>query len=328
MTEKVTMIARICVIAAALAAGLSPVWAGDMEPMSGMDAAGNDKAKMENGAMPGMQMPAAKQKAGAPAGAPSGDKSTMKQDAGMDGPMSMQGGSAPPDARDPRAYSGGEDFGPIPPPRMGDREARAALLIDRLEAVHTGGNASAAYDMQAWFGRDYDRAVVKAEGDVDRGVSQDAQTELLWSHSVSTYWDTQLGARYDSGIGPNRRWLAFGIQGLAPYWFNVDATAYVGDSGRAALQVKAEYDLLLTQKLILQPRFETNFYSKRDAARALGSGLSDLNVGVRLRYEIRREFAPYIGIEWAGKFGGTADYLAAGQGNSDTRVVAGLRLWY
>ena len=137
------------------------------------------------------------------------------------------------------------------------------------------------------------------------------------------------GLRYDSGIAPDRKWLAVGVQGLAPYWFEVDAAAYIGEQGRTALRLSAEYELLLTQKLVLQPRVEANFYGQRDAARELGAGLSSLITGVRLRYEIRREFAPYVGVEWGGKFGGTADYArATGVRAHETRVVAGVRFWY
>ena len=242
---------------------------------------------------------------------------------------SMQGGSAPPDARDPHAYSGGYDFGPIPRLRLADELSMGSLLMNRLESVNTGDNTFATYDLQAWFGRDYDRAVLKAEGDYDNGKLQEASTELLWGHAVATFWDMQLGVRYDSGEEPNRTWLALGIQGLAPYWFELDTTAYVGDEGRTAVSVEAEYELLFTQKLILQPRLEANAYGKRDAERGLGSGLSDLSAGLRLRYEIRREFAPYVGVEWARKFGETADFArAAGNDTSETRLVAGLRFWF
>lgn len=247
--------------------------------------------------------------------------------AGMDH-GSMQGGSPPPDARDPHAYSGGYDFGPFPL-RLGDQHNFGSLLVDNLESVRTKDNSSTAYDLQAWFGRDYDRAVLKGEGDIDDGKLQDARTELLWGHAVAAYWDTQLGARYDSGVGKDRGWLAFGIQGLAPYWFEVDVTAYVGEHGRTAFRFAAEYELLLTQKLVLQPSIEANFYGKRDVERELGSGLSDLTAGIRLRYEIRREFAPYVGIEWAGKFGATADNArVAGNDTKETRFVAGLRFWF
>jgi copper resistance protein B len=242
---------------------------------------------------------------------------------------SMQGGSAPPDARDPHAYSGGYDFGPITPPHMGDVHNFYGLLVDRLERVRTRENSSTEYDLQAWYGRDYDRAVLKAEGEIDDGEHHELSTELLWSHAVAAYWNTQLGVRHDGGIEPSRTWLAFGAQGLAPYWFEVDITGYVGEHGRTALSIEAEYELLLTQKLVLQPRIEANIHGKRDAARELGSGLSDLTAGVRLRYEIRREFAPYIGVERGGKFGGTADFVRAeGKPAKETRVVAGLRFWF
>jgi len=241
----------------------------------------------------------------------------------------MQGGSAPADARDPHAYSDGYDFGPIPRPRFADEHRFASLLVDRLEWVHTSDTTATTYDLQAWYGRDYDRAVLKAEGDVDGGKLQEARTELLWGHAAATYWDTQLGVRYDSGVDPDRSWLAFGVQGLAPYWFEFDATGYMSDAGHSALRLDASYDLLFTQRLILQPRLEADFYGKRDAKRQLGSGLSDLAVGVRLRYEIRREFAPYLGIEWASKYGGTANYARAAGGSKDeTRLVAGVHFWF
>lgn len=242
---------------------------------------------------------------------------------------SMQGGSAPSDARDPHVYSDGLTFGPDRQLKMADEHNFHSLLVDRLEAVHTNDQTHTAYDLQLRYGRDYNRLVLKAEGEVADGRTEAARTELLWGHAVAAYWDTQLGVRYDSGTGPARGWLAFGVEGLAPYWFDLEATAYVGDEGRSALRFALEYELLLTQKLVLQPRIETNFYGKRDAELALGSGLSSAVAGLRLRYEIRREFAPYVGIEWAGKYGGTADYArAAGEEAKVTRLVAGLRFWF
>jgi copper resistance protein B len=334
MTEKVTMPSKrvSLVTAIMLLIGLPPVWAqdpaaptaaaGEMEAMPGMD-----HSQMNYDAMPGMEQ----SKDADAAAEKTGDMGAMNHDAGgMDhGSMSMQGGSPPPDARDPHAYSGGEDFGPIPRPRMGDEDKFGMLMLDRLEAVRTDDNTSTAYDMQAWYGRDYDRAVLKAEGDIDAGKLMEARTELLWGHALAAYWNTQLGVRHDSGEGPDRDWLAFGIQGLAPYWFELDIAAYVGESGRSTLRLEAEYELLLTQRLILQPRVEANVHGKRDVERGLGSGLADVSAGLRLRYEIRREFAPYVGVEWAGQYGATADYArAAGDDTRETRIVAGLRMWY
>ncbi len=241
----------------------------------------------------------------------------------------MQGGSAPPDARDPHAYADGYGFGSILRPRFADEKNFASLRMDRLEAVRSDNNTAALYDLQAWFGRDYDRLVLKAEGGVDNGKLEEASTELLWGHAVATYWNAQMGLRYDSGEEPGRTWLALGMQGLAPYWFELDITGYVGEQGRTALSLEAEYDILFTQRLILQPRLEADAYGKEDAERGIGAGLSELSAGLRLRYEIRREFAPYVGVEWAEKFGGTADYArAAGLDSSEARAVAGVRFWF
>ncbi len=247
-----------------------------------------------------------------------------------------QGGSAPANARDPHAYSGGYSIESgkyaLPGPRilkLADEYNFASLLVDRLETVRASDNSSITYGLQAWYGRDYDRLVLKAEGNVDNGKVDEASTEVLWSHAVATYWDGQLGLRYDSGEDSGRTWLAFGLQGLAPYWFELDITGYVSEEGHTALALETEYEILLTQKLILTPRIEMNFYGKDDAGRGIGSGLSELSTGLRLRYEIRREFAPYIGVEWAGTHGGTADYArVAGLNVRETRMVAGLRFWF
>lgn len=297
-------------------AWLAPGWA--QEPATKPDAMpGMDHSQMDHSKM-GHDMP--------PKEAATGDAmgEGMKMDHG-----SMQGGDPPPDARDPHAYSDGYDFGPIPRHRMADEQRFGSLLVDRFESARSADNGFTAYELQGRYGGDYDRAVLKAEGEVDGGKLHEARTELLWSHAVASYWDTQLGLRYDSGEKPERTWLAFGVQGLAPYWFELDATAYVGESGRSALRLEAEYELLLTQKLILQPRVEANFYGKRDAQRELGSGLSDAALGLRLRYEIRREFAPYVGLERSNKYGGSADFARAeGKPTSELRLVAGLRFWF
>jgi len=243
--------------------------------------------------------------------------------------VSTQGGSAPPGARDPNAYADGYGFGSLMPPHTSDQRSFAAVLANRFEAVWTDDNNFAAYDIMAWYGKTFDRAVLKAEGRVDDGAIQEARSELLWSHAVDVHWDAQLGVRYDSGVDPSRGWLAFGVEGLAPYWFDVEASAYAGDQGRTALRLAARYELLFTQRLILQPRFEANFYGKPDPERRQGAGLSDLAAGLRLRYEIRREFAPYVGIEWTGQFGATADFARTdGRDPGETRYVAGLRFWY
>ena len=285
-----------------------PVWAQSQDPHAGH----------------GMSAPATQDAdpAGKDGGVP-GMNATSVMDMG-----SMQSGSAPPDARDPHAYSGGYTFGPDRL-RLADEHSFGSLLMDRFEVVRSDGNTSAVYDLQAWYGRTFDRVVLKAEGEYDGGRFEEARTELLWSHAVAAFWDAQLGLRHDGGEGPNRTWLAFGVQGLAPYWFEIDVTAYLGEQGRSALNLEAEYELLLTQKWILQPRIEADFHGKDDRERGIGSGLSAITAGIRLRYEIRREFAPYLGVEWAGTFGGTKDLVrAAGEDTSEARLVVGLRFWF
>ncbi|MEQ8289037.1 MAG: copper resistance protein B [Gammaproteobacteria bacterium] len=249
--------------------------------------------------------------------------------------MQMQGGSAPEDARDPHDYADGYTLteGPYAQPgvrqlKLADEHAFWAVLGDRLEYSESDG--STLYDFQGWYGTTFDRFYVKAEGDIVDDRLESSQTEVFWSHAVNAFFDTQLGVRFDQyDEGKNRRWLALGILGLAPYWFELDVTAYLGENGRTAVNLEAEYELLLTQRLILQPRTELNLYGKEDRANGLGDGLTDLEIGVRLRYEFSRQFAPYIGVEWSSAFGETADYLrAAGENDSDTRFVAGLRFWF
>lgn len=303
---------------------------------------GMDHSKMDHGSthsnastMPA-DSPSAMNHAGTDGGQP-GENAGEAEMAGMDhGDMHMQGGPAPADARDPHAYSDGYvlDSGIYAMPgtrqlRLADEHSFGSVLFDRLQRVGNQDVNATSYDAQAWFGRDYNRLVVKAEGEVSKGKLQDARTELLWGHAIAPYWDTQLGARYDSGTGPDRSWLAFGFQGLAPYWFETSATAYVSGSGRTALRLEAEYEILLTQKLILQPHVEVNLYGKDDDAREIGSGLSTGVAGLRLRYEISRQFAPYIGVERASKYGRTADMArASGESTAETLWVAGVRFWF
>lgn len=297
-----------------------------------------DHSKMDHSNMPGMDKPADGKPAMDHSAMDHGSQPGAKQEmAGMDhGDMKMQGGPAPADARDPHMYSGGTtlDTGAyaLPPSerlRLADEHMFGGVLVDRLERGYTRDGNSTAYDSQAWFGNAYNRLVIKAEGEVSKGELQESRTEVLWGHAIATFWDTQLGVRFDNGVGPDRGWLALGVQGLAPYWFEVDATAYVGDQGRTAFRLGAEYELLLTQKLILQPRIELNVYGKSDAERGIGSGLSETQAGLRLRYEFSRQFAPYVGVERASMFGKTADLARAeGEKTGETRWVAGVRFWF
>lgn len=201
------------------------------------------------------------------------------------------------------------------------------VLVDQLEGRFGAGN-SFRWEGEAWAGTDENRLWLKSEGEVADGRAEDGQQQILYDRPISPFFDLQAGLRSDIDSRPGRTWAALGIQGLAPGFFEVSATGYASDTGHYAAKFEASYDLLLTQRLVLQPQAEMNFYSKSDPARRIGSGLSDLDAGLRLRYEIGRKFAPYIGATFAQKFGGTADYARAdGERRSDLRLVFGVRAW-
>jgi copper resistance protein B len=212
---------------------------------------------------------------------------------------------------------------------MDDTAPIGMVLVDRLEWRGGAGASAGAWNAQAWYGGDYDKFWLKTEGERTRGRTEDARADLLWDRIVARWWSLQLGARRDFGSGPPRTWAAIGVQGLGPQWFDIEATIYAGDGGRTAARLQAQYELLFTQRLILQPELEANLYGKGDPQRGLGPGLSDLELGLRLRYEIWRECAPYIGVTWNRAFGATADFRRTdGEGIGDARVVAGVRAWF
>jgi copper resistance protein B len=208
---------------------------------------------------------------------------------------------------------------------MDDAALQGSLLVDELERRASG----VGWDVQAWFGGDYHKLWVKAEGDARDGKVHDARTEVLWDRAASRWWNLQAGLRHDSGEGPGRDWAALGVRGIAPFFIELDAAAYLGEQGRTAARLALHQDWLLTQRLVLQPSLEVDAYGKADPARSLGSGIAQLRVGLRLRYELRREFAPYAGLQWERAIGATADLRrAAGEDAGDVHAVAGLRFWF
>ena len=200
-------------------------------------------------------------------------------------------------------------------------------LLDEFEG-RFGKDSSFRWEGEAWAGTDLSRVYLRTEGEVTNGNVEDGQQELLYARPISTYFNLQGGLRYDLDSRPGRGWAAFGIEGLAPQFFHVSATGYANDEGHLAAKLEGSYDLLLTQTLILQPQAELNFYSKDDPVRRIGSGLSDIDLGLRLRYEISRKFAPYIGLTYENKFGGSADFASAARERpSALRFTAGVRIW-
>lgn len=203
------------------------------------------------------------------------------------------------------------------------------LLFDRLEAQDGGDGELLNWDLHGWIGRSARRLWIRSEGERDGGTTERAELQLLWARPIARWWDVVAGVRQDFHPGSSQGWAAFGMQGLAPYRFELEATAFVGDGGRVAARLDAEYELLITNRLILQPLVELDWYGQSDTARGIGSGLSSAESGLRLRYEFRREIAPYIGLARERTFGSTADLLrAAGIDTRDTRLVAGVRVWF
>jgi copper resistance protein B len=183
---------------------------------------------------------------------------------------------------------------------MDDDPVQGLALLDRLELQHGQGRDTAVWDFKGWIGRDDNRLTLRSE---------ESRLDLQWWHAMSRWWNTTAGLRHDYGDLPGRDWLALGVVGLAPYRVTVQATAYLASAGRMAARLESEYDLLLTNRWILQPRVELN-------AGYRGS----LETGLRLRYEIRRELAPYAGVNWRVR--------AAGASDNELQAVVGLRLWY
>jgi copper resistance protein B len=211
---------------------------------------------------------------------------------------------------------------------MNDERIYLHALLDEFEGRFGSADSPFRWDGEAWVGGDTNRLWVKSEGFAVNGAVEDGDHELLYDRPISTYFDAQAGVRYDLDSRVGRGWAAVGIEGLAPYFFALSATLYASDAGHFAAKVVASYDQLLTQRLILQPLVELNAYTRADAARGVGAGLSDLDTGVRLRYEISRKLAPYVGAVYRRSYGPVSGSSAFETGRGGTwRVAAGLRAW-
>jgi len=244
-------------------------------------------------------------------------------------------GRLPDGVRDPHAYANGYVVGSgayaLPGGHAGHMSSHVysgGFVLDRLETVDTAEGRAAHYAIDAWYGRDFRRWWLLSEGEKMPGESLESSTELLASRAVSSYWDAVAGIQMDTGDG-TRPWLSAGLRGLAPYWFEMDVRVLLGESGQSALTLESEYDLRLTQKLILQPMTELTFHGRSMAQHGEGRGLADVHMGLRLRHEFTPQFAPYVGVEHTRQFGDTARFSRQlGERTRDTHLVLGLRLWF
>jgi copper resistance protein B len=206
---------------------------------------------------------------------------------------------------------------------MDDRAPFGQVLVDRLERQKSDDAYATNLDLRAWYGGDYNKALFNVEAERADSRMESLSGELLWDRIFARWWSVQSGVRYERiDEHDSRLWAAIGIEGLAPYWFDVEATVYFGESGRTAFGAKASYELLATQRLIVNTEAEALVYGKSDRELDRGAGLAELNLGMRLRYELRREIAPYLGVEWQRRDEGT---------NKTTRewvALSGLRMWF
>ncbi len=202
-------------------------------------------------------------------------------------------------------------------------------VMGEVESRSTQGSNPKVWGIDAWVGKDLEKFWIKSEGEKVDGKIAEAELQLLYSKAVSPYWDLQVGIKKDFKPTPTRQWAVVAAKGLAPYLIEVDASLFVGSSGRLGMRLDTEYEYMFSQQLVLSPEIELNAFAKDDEVTGTGKGLSNIEAGLRLRYELSREFAPYIGINWGKKYGNTATFASnEGEDVEDAQIVAGIRFWF
>ncbi len=308
----------------------------DMSSMPGMDMpAGHDMSAMpaasgqqadpntshDMGAMPGMEMPGH-------------DMRSMGQvpPAGTDLPA----GTAPPPpvpadhAADTVYGAQGMEMGRHHLSMMHGGQKFSQVMFNLAETQFRNGRTAFEWNGQAWYGGDIDRLWIKSEGDGEFGRSVErAEVQALYSHAIDPYFNLQGGVRYDLKPNPSRVYATVGIEGLAPSFFELEGALFLSNKGELLARAEGYYDQRITQRLILQPRAELNFAAQNTRETRTGAGLSDAEVGLRLRYDIRREFAPYVGVQYRRAFGNTARYFReAGEDPNGWSLLTGVRVWF
>ena len=204
-----------------------------------------------------------------------------------------------------------------------DDPLRTMFLMDRFEVLNNDENTR-VWEGSFYIGYDINKLYLYSDGEATADGLESSQSELVYSRAIAPFWDVQVGLAYDKNADASKTWASFAIAGLAPYYFETRAALLVNGDGNVGLRLDAEYEALITQKLILTPSLEADFYTKDDAELGLGSGLSNIEAGLRLRYEFVREFAPYIGVSWEKTFGNTRDYNRV----NETNFLLGVRFWF
>jgi len=205
----------------------------------------------------------------------------------------------------------------------GDDPLRTMLVMDRFEVLDNNENTR-VWEGSFYIGYDLDKLYIYSDGEATSDGLESSQNELVYSRAIAPFWDAQIGLVYDKNADASKTWGEIAIAGLAPYYFETRAALLVNGDGNMGLRLDAEYEMLFTQKLILSTSVEADLYSKDDTTMQLGSGLSSMEAGLRLRYEFVREFAPYIGVTWEKTFGNTHDYNPI----DETNFLVGVRFWF
>ena len=262
---------------------------------------------------------------------PDEDKNPNEAIAGTDNEHELPGKVTDPDVIVPPGertpYSGApaewENF-------IKDSQTYPFTTVDRLEYGNSDDGDTYLWDAQGWIGGDFNKFWWKTEGEGPTdGSPEDTEFQALYNRTISPFWGAQVGLRYDTNPEPDTGYAVLGVQGLAPYWFETDTALFLSEDGDLSFRAELEYELLFTQRLILQPRLEFNVSADDVPELGLGSGLNNTEVGLRLRYEIKREIAPYIGVRWERLYGDTRDIARReGEPASVTSLVAGIRIWF
>ncbi len=258
----------------------------------------------------------------------------MPMDQAMPGMQATTAGDAPPPPHDHYADRSfpADDMARARMEMMRDSggQTTAFLLVNLAEAQIGQGRNGYRWDGEAWLGGDIDRLTVKSEGEGGIGGKTDsAEVQLLYSHAVGPYFDLQAGLRQDIRPTPARTYATIGVEGLAPYAFNIGAAAFLSTTGDLLGRIEGSYDQRLTQRFVLQPRVELNFAAQDVREQRIGAGLTDAEIGLRLRYEIKRELAPYVGLSWERTIGRTASFARQdGEDTGGLKFVAGIRAWF
>ena len=204
------------------------------------------------------------------------------------------------------------------------------VMVDLAEVQFRQGRDGYRWEGEGWWGGDINRFVAKTQGEGDwRRAPDDAEVQALYARAIGPYYNLQAGVRQDIGKGPKRTYAVIGLEGLAPYWFETEASVFLSDKGDVTARLEGWYDQRITQRLIIQPRAEVNLAAQNVPEQRVGAGLSSAEAGLRLRYEVAREFAPYIGVSWERKLGRTGRYAdSAGEGRGGAALVLGVRAWF